>query len=69
VKGQGWRLQQLPKLFQTQSRIPDDAAHRECIHWIVARNHQDSRPIRHDNMRALALDMEARFSKAATARR
>jgi len=50
-----------PKLLQVQTRVPDDAAHGERIDWIVAWNRQDSRPIRHDNMRALAKNPEARF--------
>jgi hypothetical protein len=55
------RLQQVPKLLQTYSCIPNDAGHRECMDWIVAGNRQDSRSIRHDDVRALAQNSEPRF--------
>jgi hypothetical protein len=55
------QLQQLPKLFQAHSGVPNNSGHREGIDWIVAGNRQDSRSIRHDNVRALAENTEASF--------
>lgn len=62
-KDHGRRLQQIPKLFQTYTGIPDNAAHRECIDRIMAWNRQDSHSIRHDNVYALAKYAKSGFLK------
>lgn len=48
-------------MFQTQPGITDNTAHREGVHWIMARNCKDPRSVRHNNVCALAENVEACF--------
>lgn len=54
-------LEEPPKFFEVKPRIPDNAAHRKCIDWIVARNGENSRAVCHDNMCTLPQNSEARL--------
>ncbi len=48
-------------MFHTKTSITRDAAHRESIYWIVARNRDNSNAIRHHYMFALAHDAKTGF--------
>lgn len=55
------RLQQLSKLVDAQTCVPNDATHREGIDGIAARDGDDSNTVRHDDVLALADNAEAGF--------
>lgn len=56
-----WRvsLEKLLEFFGRQPRIPHDAAHRERVHRIMARDREDADAVRQNNMLALPNDPEA----------
>lgn len=54
-------LEQGAELLGGQPRIAHDAAKRERIHQFVTRNGKDASTIGHDDVTALAHDLEARF--------
>ena len=56
-----WRasLEQLLEFFGRQPRIPHDAAHRERVHRIMARDGEDANAVGHNNVLALAKNPEA----------
>lgn len=56
LESQESELEQAPKRFDRETRIADDATHRECIHRIVTGNRDNPRPVGHHNMLALARD-------------
>jgi hypothetical protein len=47
------------ELFHAEAGITRDAAHRESVYGIVARNRHNANPIRHDDVFALAEDAKA----------
>ena len=47
------------ELFDVETSIARNAAHRKGIYWIVARNRHNANAIRHDDMLALAHDAKA----------
>lgn len=59
------RLQKLAELLGRQTRIADDAAHRDRVHGIVTRNSQNARPIAHDDVLALTKNDEAGLFEGA----
>ena len=56
-----WRpsLEALLEFFGRQSRVPHDAAHRERIYRVMARDREDANAVRHDDMLALTDNPEA----------
>jgi len=56
-----WRLslEELLEFFGRQPRIPHDAAHRKCVHRVMARYREDADTIGHNNVLALTNDPEA----------
>ena len=58
-----WRaaLEQLLECFNTQAGVAHDAAHRERIHRIMARDREDAGAVRHDDVLTLADNAEACF--------
>jgi hypothetical protein len=46
-------------LFDAESSIARNAAHRESVYWIVARNRHNANTIRHDDVFTLAQDAKA----------
>lgn len=53
--------QNLAKLVDRQSSIPNDTAHRERVPWIGSRDCQNALAIRHDDMLAFPNHSEASF--------
>lgn len=60
--------QKLAKLVGRQSSVPDDAAHRERVHWIGSRDCQNALAVRHNDMLAFRTTWKPAFSRARTAR-
>jgi hypothetical protein len=54
-------LEQLAEAFERQTRVLDDAAHRDGIDRIVARDRQDPLAVAHHDVLALTHDPEAGF--------
>lgn len=52
-------LQEGFELFNSQTRIANDATHRERVDWIMARNGDDARTVAHHDMFALPHDSES----------
>ena len=52
------RLQQLAKLLNSEAGITDDTAEGESVDGIVARDSQNARAVRHNDVLALADDRE-----------
>ena len=40
----------------TVKRVSNDVSHRDCIHWIVSRDGDDSGPVGHNDVLSLAYD-------------
>ena len=59
--GQGCLLEEFLELPLTKAGVLNDAAHREGVDRIVARNRKDTVAIGHDDVLALAGDAEARL--------
>lgn len=53
------RSEQFAELLNRETGITNNAAKRESIDWIVARDSQDAPAIRHDDMLPLSNDREA----------
>lgn len=49
---------QISELLRRETSIADDAAHRDCIYWVVPWNRQDPHSVRHDDVLALPGDPE-----------
>jgi hypothetical protein len=58
-------LQQAPELIRCQTGIPGHCAHSVRINWVCARDGQSDFAIGHDDVAALADDMEAELLKNA----
>ena len=58
-------LQEPAKLFDREARIANDPAHGEGVHRVVARNREDARVVRHDDVLALTRDTEAGLLKGS----
>src|SRR6266404_518982 len=58
-----WRLlsKKFLELFDVESSIARNAAHRESVYWIVARNRHNANTIRHDDVFTLAQDAKVGF--------
>ena len=54
-------LQKFAELLDREASIAHDAAHGNGIDRVVARNSENSRPVTHDDMLALAEDNEPGF--------
>ena len=54
-------LQEFAELLHRKASIACDAAHCDGVNRVVTRNGEDSRPVAHDDVLALAKDSEARF--------
>ena len=54
-------LQQFAELLDRKAGVAHDAAHGDGVDRVVARNSEDSRPVAHDDVLALAKDNEARL--------
>jgi hypothetical protein len=54
-------LQELTKLLHRQTGVASDAAHRECVDRVVARNGQYSLTIAHDDVFTLTDDPKPGF--------
>ena len=52
-------LEQLLEFFGRQPRIPHDAAHRKCVHRVMAWNRENADTVGHNNVLALPNDPEA----------
>jgi hypothetical protein len=52
------RLQQLAKLLNSEASVADDTAEGESVDGVVARDSQNARAIRHDDVLALTDDRE-----------
>ena len=48
------KLQELSKLLDGEASVARDTAHSDGVNRVVARNGEDSRPVAHDDMLALA---------------
>ncbi len=55
------QLEELAEFLNAQSGIADNAAHRVRIDRIVARDREDARSIRHNNVRTLAENPKTSF--------
>ncbi len=53
------------ELFDGQPGIASNTAHRESVDRVVPRNRQDANTVGHNDMFALAHDMEASFFERA----
>jgi len=51
-------LQELAKLFHRQPGIFDDSKHGESIDWVCSGDYESGETVRHDDMAALANDVE-----------
>ena len=49
---------QISELLRRETSIAYDAAHRDCIYWVVPWNRQDPHSVRHDDVLALPGDPE-----------
>ena len=58
-------LKQTAKLLDAQACVPNDPAHRKCIHGIVTRNREDANAIRHNYMLTLTNNAEASFLQSS----
>ena len=58
-------LEQLAELFDGEAGVTHEAAHGECVDWIVARDGEDSLAIRHHDVLALTCDPEPRLFEGA----
>jgi hypothetical protein len=54
-----FRLEQFFELFDAETSIACNAAHRECVYRIEARNRNNTNTIRHNDMFALAQNSKA----------
>ena len=63
------RLQQLAKLFDSEPGVADDIAEVKCIDGVVARDSEDTCPVGHNDVLALANHRKSGFSSARTASR
>jgi hypothetical protein len=58
-------LHELPELLWRKPGILSDAAHREGVDWVVARNGQNPPAIRHDDVFAFTNHLEARLLQSS----
>ena len=54
-------LEELLEVFKSKTSVPNDAAHRVLIDWIVARDGQNATTVTHHNVLALVDDPKARL--------
>ncbi len=59
------RLQQLSELLDREPRVPDDPAHGEGVHRVVARNGEDSDAVSHHDVLSFPGDAETRLLEGA----
>ena len=54
----GWRLssQEFPKLLDCEPGVPHNVVLRDRVHWVVPRDGEDSFPVGHHDVFALAWD-------------
>ncbi len=58
-------LQQFSKLLNSETSVADDTAKRESVDGVVARDGQNARTVRHDDVLALTDDRETRLFEGA----
>lgn len=58
-------LKQLAELFNRKTGIANDSAQCKGIDWVVPRNGEDTRAVRHDGMLALTDHYKAHFFEGA----
>ena len=51
-------LKKLLELFDSETSVTNDAAHREFVDWVVARNRENTAPVTHHKVLTLADDLE-----------
>ena len=57
--------EQLAKLVDTKAGVAHNAAHRECVDWIVPWDGKDTRTVGHDDVRTLTNDAEPGLFKSS----
>ena len=57
--------QKLAELVGRESGVPDDAAHRERVHWVRSRDCQNALAVRHNDMLAFPNYSEASLLKGS----